>query len=241
MYLQGFLIPVEDGKKQAYRDMAAKAAPIFAEYGATRTVECWGDDVADGKVTDMKRAVQAKDGETIVYSWLLWPDQATCDAGSEKMMSDERMKPDGEVPFDMQRMIYAGFDGLFDSGEGGAVGYVDGFVASVPDGKRQDYADHSAKMAALFTEKGATRVIDAWGADVKDGKVTDFKRAVQAEAGETVVFGWIEWPDKATRDAGMGALMEDARMRENPPPWNGQRAIFGGFVPILDTAAMAAA
>ena len=67
------------------------------------------------------------------------------------------------------------------------------------------------------------------------GKVTDFKRAVQAKDGETVIFGWIDWPDKSTRDAGMGALMQDARMRETPPAWNGKLAIFGGFAPILDT------
>lgn len=240
MYLQGFIIPVETGNKQAYRDLAAFVAPLFAEYGATRTVECWGDDVPDGKVTDMKRAVEAKDGETIVYSWILWPDKATCDSASEKIMADDRMKPDGTpMPFDGQRMIYAGFESVLDTGETGAFGYIDGFVGAVPDDKRQGYADHAANMATLFTEKGALRVIDAWGTDVPDGKVTDFKRAVQAEAGETVVFGWVEWPDKATRDAAWGALMDDPRMRESAPAWNGQRAIFGAFVPILDTAAMA--
>jgi uncharacterized membrane protein len=62
-----------------------------------------------------------------------------------------------------------------------------------------------------------------------------FKRAVDAQQGETVVFGWVEWPDKATRDTGMGALMESAEMRDNPPPWNGPTAIFGGFAPILDS------
>ena len=77
--------------------------------------------------------------------------------------------------------------------------------------------------------------MDGWGVDVPAGKVTDFKRAVQAKDGETVVFGWIEWPDKPTRDAGMGALMQDPRMHETPPVWNGPLAIFGGFTPILDT------
>ena len=240
MYLQGFIIPVETGNKQAYRDLAAKVAPLFAEFGATRTVECWADDVPDGKVTDMKRAVQAKQGETIVYSWILWPDKATCDAGSEKMMADDRMKPDGApMPFDGTRMIFGGFESVLDTGDSGTFGYIDGFVGAVPDGKRQAYVDHATKMAALFTEKGALRVIDAWGMDVPDGKVTDFKRAVQARDGETMVFGWIEWPDKATRDAAWGALMADPRMRESAPPWNGPTAIFGAFVPILDTATMA--
>jgi uncharacterized protein YbaA (DUF1428 family) len=58
---------------------------------------------------------------------------------------------------------------------------------------------------------------------------------VQAKDGETVVVGWIEWPDKPTRDAGMGALMQDSRMRDMPPAWNGKLAIFGGFATILDT------
>ena len=80
------------------------------------------------------------------------------------------------------------------------------------------------------------RVVNGWGVDVPAGKLTDLRRAVQAKDGETVVFGWIEWPDKATRDAGMGALMEDSRMRDTPPPWNGQLAIFGAFTPILDTS-----
>ena len=234
-YFQGFVIPVKTGNKQAYLDMATKVASIFTEYGAMRTVECWGDDVMDGKVTDFKKAVQANDDETVVFSWVGWPDKAACDAAVEKIMADERMKPDGAMPFDGQRLIYGGFEAIFDTGDGGRFGYVDGVVASVPDGNRQEFVDHAAKVARLFQEKGALRVVNGWGADVPDGKVTDFKRAVQAKDGETVIFGWIEWPDKATRDAGMGALMQDPRMRDMPPAWNGQLAIFGGFTPILDT------
>nr|WP_301045233.1 DUF1428 domain-containing protein [Sphingomonas sp.] len=115
------------------------------------------------------------------------------------------------------------------------MGYVDGIVAAVPDGARADFVEHSQGRAAIFLEKGATRVVEGWGADVPAGKITDFQRAVQAKAGETVVCGWIEWPDKSTRDAGMTALMQDERLRANPAPWNGQLAIFGGFTPILDT------
>ncbi len=140
------------------------------------------------------------------------------------------------MPFDGQRMIYAGFEASCDTGDGGKFGYVDAMVASVPDGNRQGFIDHAAKTAGLFQEKGALRLVDGWGIDVPAGKVTDFQRAVQAKDGETVIFGWIEWPDKPTRDAGMGALMQDPRMRETPPAWNGQLAIFGGFTPILDTA-----
>src|SRR3954464_7265782 len=108
-YVQGFIIPVKEGDKQRYLNMAKKAAPVFAEYGAITTVECWGDDVPDGKRTDMKSAVQAEPDEKIVFSWVRWPDKATCDAASEKLMADERMKPDGEMPFNPQRMIYGGY------------------------------------------------------------------------------------------------------------------------------------
>jgi len=226
---------VTTGNKQAYLDMARQVAPLFAECGALRTVECWGDDVMDGKVTDFKKAVHANDRETVVFSWVWWPDKATCDAAAAKMMADERMKPKGPLPFDGQRMIYAGFETAFDTGGNTRFGYVDGLVASVPDGGRQGFVDHAARIAGLFRENGALRVVDGWGIDVPAGKVTDFKRAVRANDGETVIFGWVEWPDKATRDAGMGALMRDTRMREIPPPWNGQLAIFGGFTVALDT------
>jgi len=234
-YLQGFVIPVKPGQKEAYRAMAAKVAPVFAECGATRTVECWGVDVPDGKRTDFRRAVKAGEGEDIVFSWIFWPDKATCDAASAKMMSDPRMKPEGEMPFDLQRMIYGGYEVADDSGDGGAFGYIDGMVASVPGGKHQAFVEHAAFMAARLKDKGALRVVNGWGTDVPDGKTTDFRRAVEAADGETVTFGWIEWPDKATHDAGWGALMADGTMESNPPPWDGPRAIFGGFVPIFDT------
>jgi uncharacterized protein YbaA (DUF1428 family) len=151
-------------------------------------------------------------------------------------MADERMSPDGLMLFDGPRMIYGGFETDFDIGEGRKFGYVDGVVASVPDGNRQGFIDRAGRTARFFRQKGARRLVDGWGTDVPTGKVTDFRRSVQAKDGETVLFGWIEWPDKPTRDAGMKALMQDPRMRETPPAWNGQLAIFGGFTPILDTA-----
>jgi uncharacterized protein YbaA (DUF1428 family) len=113
-YIQGFVIPVPNGKKDDYRRMCQQYASLFREYGAGRIVECWGEDVPEGKVTDFRRAVQAKPDENVVFSWIVWPDRATCDAASRKMRDDERMKPSGEVPFDMQRMIFGGFSPLFD-------------------------------------------------------------------------------------------------------------------------------
>jgi uncharacterized protein YbaA (DUF1428 family) len=115
-YIDGFVIPVPAGKKQAYRDAAMQAAPIFREYGATRIVECWGDDVPDGKVTDFKGAVKAEIGETVVFSWIEWPSKAVRDAANKKMKDDPRMQMTSDMPFDGKRLIYGGFEPLLDTG-----------------------------------------------------------------------------------------------------------------------------
>ena len=114
-YVDGFVVPVPAGNKDAYREMAVKFAPMFKEFGALRMVECWGDDVPDGKVTDFRRAVQAKDGEVVVFSWITWPDKATRDAGMKRVMEDPRMQPGGDMPFDGKRMIFGGFQVILDS------------------------------------------------------------------------------------------------------------------------------
>ena len=116
-YVDGFVIPVPAGNKEAFRAMAAKVAPVFLEHGALRVVECWGDDVPDGKVTDFKRAVNAETGEVVVFSWVLWPSKAARDAGNAKVMADARMQPSGEMPFDGRRMIFGGFEPIVDTGE----------------------------------------------------------------------------------------------------------------------------
>lgn len=115
-YIQGFVIPVPNGKKEAYLEMAMQAVPLFTEYGATRIVEAWGVDVPDGKVTDFKMAVKATAEENVVFAWIEWPDKATCDAAAEKMQSDERMKPPADMPFDGKRMFWGGFEVLVDEG-----------------------------------------------------------------------------------------------------------------------------
>jgi uncharacterized protein YbaA (DUF1428 family) len=116
-YIDGFLIPVPKDKKDAYREMAVKASTLFKEFGATRLVECWGEDIPDGKVTDFKMAVKAEENENVVFSWIVWPSKQVRDEGHKKMMADPRMKDmfaDG-MPFDGKRMIFGGFVPLFDT------------------------------------------------------------------------------------------------------------------------------
>ena len=114
-YIQGFLVAVPRANKQAYVKSAQSAAPIFREYGATRVMETWSEDIADGKVTDFKRAVQAKDDEAIVFSWIEWPDKQTYDTATKKMETDPRWKEMPEMPFDGSRMIWGGFEPIFDT------------------------------------------------------------------------------------------------------------------------------
>ena len=117
-YIEGFVAAVPAANKDAYRQHATQAASLFKEFGATRMVEAWGDDVPDGKVTDFKGAVKAKKDEVVVFSWLEFPSKAVRDAATAKMMSDPRMEAMGaNMPFDGQRMIMGGFEILLDTGE----------------------------------------------------------------------------------------------------------------------------
>ena len=108
-YIDGTLCPVPNAKKAEYIKHAEAAAVLFKEYGALALVENWGDDVPEGELNSMHTAVMRKEDETVVFSWILWPDKATRDAGWGKMMEDPRMK-DMSMPFDGKRMIYGGFE-----------------------------------------------------------------------------------------------------------------------------------
>jgi len=116
--------------------------------------------------------------------------------------------------------------------------YIDGFVIPVPTARRQDFIDQATAFDTMIRHFGALRVVECWGDDVPPGKQTDFFRAVQATPDETVVFSWVEWPDKATRDAGFARVEElmrtDPRFKDQPMVFDGKRLIFGGFVPVID-------
>jgi len=133
-------------------------------------------------------------------------------------------------------MIMGGFDAIVEEGSAGG-SYTDGFVVPVPEGKRDAYRELASKMAKVFRQHGASRVIEAIADDVQHGKVTDFYRAVKAEDGETVVFSFIEWPDKATRDDAWAKIMQDESLKpQGEMPFSGQRMFWGGFDKIVDTA-----
>jgi uncharacterized protein YbaA (DUF1428 family) len=114
--------------------------------------------------------------------------------------------------------------------------YIDGFVAAVPTANRDAYLAHAAEAAVVFKDHGALRVVEAWGDDVPEGKLNSFHTAVLRKPDEAVIFSWIVWPDRATREAGWAAVMADPRMAQDrsPMPFDGARMIYGGFETILD-------
>jgi uncharacterized protein YbaA (DUF1428 family) len=232
-YVQGFLTPVPTANKEKYIAQALEAAPMFTGLGATRFVETWGDDVPDGKTNDLKKAVALKDDETVLFSWLEWPDKATYDAGMAKMMENPDLM-NMDMPFDGKRMIWAGFEPIVEVGKGKGE-YIDGYVLPVPADNKEAYRAMAAKVAPIFQEYGAVRVVEAWGENTEDGKVTDYNRATLKKPDEKVVYSWVEWPDKATRDAAWAKIMEDERMKpDGDMPFDGKRMMWGGFVPVLD-------
>ncbi len=243
-YIDGFVIAVPTANKQKFIEHARQFDPMFIELGAIRVIEGWGDDVPDGKVTDFRRAVQATAEETVAFSWVEWPDKATRDAGTAAAMKDPRLHPkNNPMPFDGKRLIYGGFAPVVELGDVSVqMSYVDGFILVAPTAGKQAFIDYARTFDTIFMEFGATRIIEGWGDDVPDGTVTDFRKAVQAGSDETVGFSWVEWPDKATRDAGMAKMMEDPRMDPstpgNPPmPFDGKRMIFGGFEQVVEVKA----
>ena len=115
-YIDGFVLAVPTANKETYRRVARNASVVFKENGALAVVECWGDDVPEGKVTSFPMAVQRKADETVVFSWILWPSRQARDEGMKRAMTDPRLKEGMDpMPFDGQRMIYGGFEVIVDA------------------------------------------------------------------------------------------------------------------------------
>jgi uncharacterized protein YbaA (DUF1428 family) len=112
-YVDGFVLPVPTANKEAFRRHAEEIAGIFKEHGALDVVECWGDDVPEGKVNSFHTAVLRESNETVVFSWITWPSKSVRDAGMAKVMADPRMQPNANpMPFDGRRMIFGGFEAI---------------------------------------------------------------------------------------------------------------------------------
>ena len=114
--------------------------------------------------------------------------------------------------------------------------YVDGFVAAVPNANREKYRKHAEMAAAVFKEYGALNTIECWADDVPEGEVTSFPKAVQCKEDESVVFAWVTWPSRETRNAAWEKVMDDPRLQpdKNPMPFDGKRMIYGGFETIVE-------
>lgn len=113
--------------------------------------------------------------------------------------------------------------------------YVDGYVCAVPVANREAYLKQARDAVPMFKRNGALKVVETWGTDIPEGKVTSFPMAVKLEPGETVVFSWVTWPDKETRDKAWEAIRNDPEMQPGPEmPFDGKRMIYGGFELLLE-------
>ena len=109
-YIDGFILPLQDGKLDEYRGLAETFARKATDQGAIGSLEAIGDGLEHGHTTDFFRSVQAQEGENVVFSFIVWPDKATRDAGWEKIMADPEMQPGAmPMPFDGKRMFWGGF------------------------------------------------------------------------------------------------------------------------------------
>ena len=115
-YVDGFVAAVPTVNREAYKEHAEAAAVVFKEHGALKVVECWEDDVPEGKLTSFPMAVKRKADEAVVFSWILWPSRNVRDEGMKKVMADPRLQPDkNPMPFDGKRLIYGGFEMLVEA------------------------------------------------------------------------------------------------------------------------------
>lgn len=115
-YVDGFVAAVPNANREAYRKHAERFAVIAKEYGALHSVECWGEDVPEGKLTSFTMAVKREPDETVVFAWIMWPSKEVRGIAWEKIMADPRMQPGvNPMPFDGKRMIYGGFETIMET------------------------------------------------------------------------------------------------------------------------------
>ena len=234
--ITGFIGAVPTDNRDAFIRHTEISAAGFHDHGLALAVECWGDDVPEGKVTSMRKAVLAEPKETVIFSWYRWPSKAAQDDGMRAAMADPRLGPEqNPMPFDGKRVIWGSFEPLLELGGPQLGGYFDGFVIPVPHAARADFERFAAFCDPIFVEHGAVWVMEAWELDVPDGKLTDFRRAVAAKPDEAIVFSWVQWPDRAARDAGNARIMADPRFETQHCPFDMTRIIQGGFTPVLVT------
>lgn len=241
-YIQGFVLAVPTANKDKFIAHAKDGDAVFMDHGATRILECWQDNVEKGHTTDFFHAVDCKDDESVVFSWIEWPDQATFKAMEgrmdEIMKSDPRMDPQkNPMPFDGMRMIYGGFDPVVEEGNITSDPYVQGFIVAVPQDKREEYRKAALDMWNIMKDYGAARVVEAWQDEVPTGQQTDFFRSVKAEDGEIVVFSFVEWNSREACDSAHEKMMQDERMKgfeDVKPPFDGKRMVYGAFRPVVE-------
>ena len=115
-YVDVMMAGVPTSNKEMYREHSEKAARVFKRHGALSYMECWGDEVPEGKTNSMHTAVLRKPDETVVLSWVTWPSKAVRNAGMPRVMGDPDM-PSGveHMPFDGKRMIFGGFEALVEA------------------------------------------------------------------------------------------------------------------------------
>lgn len=232
----GFIAAVPTANRDAFTHHAALAAEAFGDYGLASAVECWGEDVPPGKVTSFPQSVLARPEESVIFSWYRWPSKAVQETAMQTAMADPRVDPvKNPMPFDGKRVIWGNFEPVLELGAPREGGFFDGFVAPVPKTARQAFHDFAAFCDPIFMEHGAVWIVENWELEVPDGTLTDFRRAVAAKPDEAILFSWVQWPDRATRDAGNERIFTDPRFNTMDCPFDMTRMIYGGFVPVVQS------
>lgn len=232
--ITGFIAAVPTANRDAFIRHAELAAEAFLDHGLAEGMEGWGEDVPAGEITSFPKSVLATPDESIVFSFYRWPDAAAQDRGFQAAMSDPRVDPvQNPMPFDAKRVVWGHFEPVLELGAPRPGGFFDGFVIPVPRAARADFEAFARACDPVFMEHGAAWVAECWEVEVPEGKLTDFRRAVAAKPDEAVVFSWVQWPDRAARDAGNARIYTDPRLAALDCPFDMTRMMYGGFAPVV--------